>query len=283
MTWYFLRLEIVRALRDPRYLALAVATPIGFYLLFATLFGGAPVRPGELRGTVEIMVAMAAYGAIWAVLSTTGPRIAQEREIGWLEQLRAMPVRAWQVLAAKLVAGGAMALPAICSVCLVAALAKGVRLGPGQWAGLVVAMWLGTAAFAALGVAIGYAVNADASYVVCYGLYMVTSAVGGLWVPPGMLPESFRSVSGWLPSNRLADLGWQIAGGHPALWPAIGVLAAWTAGLAVVAVLIYRRPRLRRSRPPGGTAHLNGQNEEARAGEARAGRAGARTAVRADG
>ncbi|MFD0661898.1 hypothetical protein [Thermocatellispora tengchongensis] len=72
---------------------------------------------------------------------------------------------------------------------------------------------------------------------------MVTSAVGGLWIPPAQLPESFREVSGWLPSNRLAELGWQVAGPSPALWPSIGVLAAWTVGLGVIALLAYRRPR----------------------------------------
>jgi ABC-2 type transport system permease protein len=250
MTGYYLRLEIVRMLRDLRYLALALGAPVGFYLLFATLFGGGPERPGELPGTVEIMVAMAAYGAIWAVLSTTGPRIAQEREIGWLQQVRAMPLRAWQVLTAKVVASLTMALPAIVLVCLTAVMVKDVRLSATQWALLVPAMWLGTVPFSALGIAIGYAVNAEAAFPLSYGLYMAMSAMGGLWVPPAVLPSSFRRIAGTLPSNRLADLGWQIAGGHPVRWSSLATLAAWTAGLAGLALLAYWRPRLRRARRP---------------------------------
>jgi ABC-2 type transport system permease protein len=245
------RLEIVRILRDVRYMALAVGAPIGFYLLFATLFGGGPTRPGELKGTVEIMVAMAAYGAIWAVLSTTGPRISQEREIGWLQQVRAMPVRARQILTAKVVASLAMALPAIVLVCVTAAVVKDVRLTAWQLLAMVAVMWVGTVPFAALGIAIGYSVGADASFPVSYGLYMAVSAMGGLWVPPAVLPESFRRIAGTLPSNRLADLGWQIAGGHAVRWSSVAVLAAWTVGLAVVAALAYRRPRLGRRRGPG--------------------------------
>jgi ABC-2 type transport system permease protein len=128
MTAHLFRLECLRMLRDPRYIALAVLAPIGFYLLFASLFGDGPVRPGGLRGTVEIMVAMAAYGAIWGVLAATGPRIAHERGSGWLDQLRAMPVAARQVLAAKLAAGMAVALPALVLVCVTAAAVQGVRL-----------------------------------------------------------------------------------------------------------------------------------------------------------
>jgi ABC-2 type transport system permease protein len=245
MIRHHLRLEIVRMLRDPRFTALGVLAPIGFYLLFATLFGGQPTRPGELKGTVEIMVAMSAYGGIWAVLSSTAPRIAQEREIGWLTQVRAMPVRAGQLMTAKVLASVLLALPTIVLVCATAAICKGVRLDAGQWVGIVAAMTVGTVPFSALGVFLGYLVSADAAFPLSYGLYMALSAIGGLWVPPEVLPQSFRDVAGWLPSNRLADLGWRIAGHHSIPPATLGILAGWTLVLALAAMLAYRRPRLR--------------------------------------
>lgn len=232
-------------LRDPKYLALAVLAPIGFYLLFATLFGGSPVRPGQLQGTVEIMVAMAAYGAIWAVLSTTGPRISEERQTGWLAQVRAMPLPASSVIGAKIVASVITALPAIVLVCLTAAIVKGVTLSPGQWVSLVAAMWLGSTAFAMLGIAIGFTVGADAAYPVSYGLYMALSALGGLWVPPAVLPEAMRDAAYWLPTYNLADLGWRIAGGSLPALVSIGNLVGWTALFGCLAMLAYRAPSLR--------------------------------------
>jgi ABC-2 type transport system permease protein len=249
MTAYYLRLEIVRMLRDPKYLILAVGAPIGFYLLFATLFGDSPVKPGQLKGTVEIMVAMAAYGAIWAVLSTTGPRIAEERNIGWLQQLRTMPVRAWQVIGAKVIASVATALPAIVLVCLTAAVVKGVQLSAGEWISLVVAIWLGSTTFAALGIAIGFVAGADIAYPLSYGIYMVLSALGGLWVPPSVLSDSLRNVAHLLPTYHLADLGWHIAGGHAPLLSGILILLAWTVGLAALAFLAYRRPSRASAKP----------------------------------
>ncbi|HEV7168292.1 MAG TPA: ABC transporter permease [Micrococcaceae bacterium] len=241
---YYLRLEIIRMLRDPKYLALAVAAPIGFYLLFASLFGDAPVQPGQLKGTVEIMVAMAAYGAIWAVLSTTAPRIAEERQIGWLDQVRAMPIGPGGALGAKVAASAATALPAIVLVCLTAAVAKGVQLSAGQWIALVAAMWAGSTVFAALGIAIGYTISADAAYPVTYGLYMALSAIGGLWVPPAILPQTMRNLAQGLPTYRLADLGWRIAEGQPPTAAAVLVLLAWAAGLGLVAYLAFLRPRV---------------------------------------
>jgi ABC-2 type transport system permease protein len=246
MIRYYLRLELLRVLRDARYLALAVGAPIGFYLLFATLFGDQPDRASELKGTVEIMVAMGAYGAMWAVLSATGPRIAAEREIGWTGQLRAMPVAAYQVLTAKIVASLALALPALIGVCLTAAIVKGVRLDAWQWFAMIAVMWLGSIPFAALGLAIGYTIGAEASFALSYGIYVAMSAIGGLWVPPSVLPAGLRSVASALPSYQLADLGWRIAAGHAPTGGGVLVLAAWAIGAGGLAVLGYRRPKLRR-------------------------------------
>ena len=254
MIRYYLRLECLRMLRDPRYLALAVIAPIGFYLLFATLFGGRAASPGSLPGTVEIMVAMAAYGAIWGALSATGPRIAHERDCGWLEQLRAMPMTMGQVTAAKLAAGMAVALPALVLVCATAAGAKDVRMAAVRWAALLGAVWLGSLPFALMGIAIGHAVGSETAFPLSYALYMAMSAMGGLWVPPSQLPSSFQHVADVLPTYRLADLGWQIVGGHAPAAVDWAVLAAWTAGFAALA---YRLPRRAGKQKPGSGRRAN--------------------------
>ncbi|HWG25881.1 ABC transporter permease [Actinospica sp.] len=243
MTWYYFRLECLRMLRDPRYLAMAVITPVGFYLLFATIFGKDPAKPGELKGTIEIMVAMAAYGGIWGALSATGPRIAHERSSGWLEQLRSMPLATRQVMAAKLAAGMVVALPALLLVCATGAAFKGVGLDAWQWAAMAAAMWVGCLPFALLGIAIGYAVGGETAFPLSYAVYLAMSILGGLWVPPSVLPASFRTVADALPTYRLADLGWHIAGGGAPAAADVAVLAGWTVGLGLLATWVYRRPR----------------------------------------
>jgi len=251
MTARLFRLECLRMLRDPRYLALAVLAPVGFYLLFATLFGGQRARPGQLPGTVEIMVAMAAYGAVWGAIAATGPRFAAERANGWLVQLRAMPMAVRQVMTAKLAAGLAIALPALIAVCLTAEAVKGVRLAAWEWAALVASMWLGSLPFALLGVIIGASTGPEAAFPLSYGLYMAASALGGLWVPPAQLPASLRQVAHALPTYRLADLGWHLAAGQAPSAADGVVLAAWTSGLALLAALSLGGPRsIRRGRAP---------------------------------
>lgn len=244
MNTRYLRLEIARIVRDPKYLALAVVAPIGFYLLFATIFGSSPTPPGGLPARTEIMVAMAAYGGIWAVLSTTGPRISDERQVGWFDQLRTMPVSARQLLSAKVVASVLMALPAVVLVCLTGAVVKGVDLAPGQWLALVSSMWVGTIVFAAMGIAIGYAVGSEVAYALSYGVYTAMSALGGLFAPPAVLPDAMLAVAHALPSYQLANLGWRIAAGEAPDPGGVLVLGGWAVGFTLIALVAYRRPAL---------------------------------------
>lgn len=241
----YLWLEIRRSLRDPRYLVLAVVLPLGFYLLFTNLFGSHGEQVQGLPQPVELMIAMAAYGGMWAVFSATAPRIAQEREIGWLRQLRLTPLSTRGAIVAKVAAAMALALPAMLLVCLVAVLVHNVRLAAGEWIALLASMWLATLPLALIGFAIGYLVPSDAAYGVVMALYFALGALGGLWMPLSMLPKLQQTIGHALPSNGLADLGWNIAAGASPLAPNLLVLLAWTLAGAALSLLAYRRAATR--------------------------------------
>jgi ABC-2 type transport system permease protein len=237
----YIRLEILRTLRDPFYLFLAVAVPIGFYLLFAGLFGSGQNAPGTLPGTVEIMVATAVYGGIWACLVTTGPRIAHERSSGWFRNLSLLPISPWKILVGRALVSIICALPTMLLIYGTAILTHGVRLPAGEWIGVILLMWVGVWPFALLGIALGYITNDTTSFGVTYGLYMVLSASGGLWVPPSILPASMLKIAQTLPTYHAADLGWQIANGQSPEWTSMLVLVGWTLVFLLVATLFARR------------------------------------------
>lgn len=241
----YLLLEIRRSLRDARYLVLAVVMPVGFYLLFTSLFGAHGEQVQGLPQPVELMIAMAAYGGMWAVFSATGPRIAQEREQGWLRQLRLMPLSARGAIAARVVAGMVVALPAMLLVCFTAVLVHNVRLSAGEWVAIFAGMWLATLPLALLGFAIGYLVPSDAAYGVVMVLYFALGALGGLWMPLSMLPKLQQQIGHALPSNGIADLGWNIAADRSPFAPNLLVLLAWTLATAALAFISYRRASVR--------------------------------------
>lgn len=237
----YIRLEILRTVRDPFYLFLAVVVPIGFYLLFAGLFGDGPTPPGTLSGSVEIMIANAVYGGIWACLVATGPRIANERGSGWFRNLQLLPISPVATLTARALVAILFALPAMLLVYATAIVTHGVRLTAGEWVGVIVLMWVGVWPFALLGIALGYVTNDTTAFGVTYGLYMVLSAAGGLWVPPAILPSTMLSIAKTLPTYHAADLGWQIANGQAPEWISAIVLVLWAAGFLVIAALFARR------------------------------------------
>ena len=237
----FLTLELRRSLRDVRYLVLAVAMPIGLYLLFAGLFGAHRQQALGLPQPTELMVAMVAYGAMWAVFSATGPRIAHERAIGWTRQLRVTPLSPASALSGKLVTALAAALPAMVLVALTAVVSHHVQLSAAQWLGLLAAMWAGVLPLALLGLAIGYLAGDEVAFPLTMALYFALGALGGLWMPPSVMPHAMQDIGQALPSDAVAELGWRIAGGQASVFKAVLVLAAWTLGSGLVALFAYRR------------------------------------------
>jgi ABC-2 type transport system permease protein len=237
----FIALEMRRCLRDIRYLVIAVAMPVALYLLFTGLFGAHRQRAQGLPQPVELMVAMIAYGAMWAVFSATGPRIAHERATGWTRQLRATPLTPAAALSGKLVTALTAALPAMALVALTAVLSHHVQLTAAQWLALLSTMWAGMLPLALLGLAIGYLAGDDIAFPLTMALYFALGALGGLWIPLSVMPLAMLQIGQALPSNSVAELGWRIAGGQASVPRAVLVLAAWTLGSGLIALLAYRR------------------------------------------
>jgi len=241
----FLTLELRRSVRDVRYLVIAVAMPIGLYLLFTGLFGARGQRAQGLPQPVELMVAMIAYGAMWAVFSVTGPRIAHERAIGWTRQLRVTPLSAASALSGKLAAALAAALPAMVVVAVTAVASHHVRLGAGQWLAMLAAMWAGVLPLALLGLAIGYLAGDDVAFPLTMALYFALGALGGLWMPLSTMPHVMQDIAQFLPSNAVAELGWRTVGGQASVLTAVLVLTAWTLGSGLAALFAYHSRAIR--------------------------------------
>ncbi|HEX3269673.1 MAG TPA: ABC transporter permease [Ktedonobacterales bacterium] len=237
----YLRLEVARSLRDPRYVVLALVAPVGFYLLFSTLFGGPSAGPSAVYVQVGLMVSMSVFGAMWAVLSATGPRIAQDRSVGWLRQTRLLPVEQSSLLIARLLAALVLVGPTLGLVMLTARISHGVSLDAGQWIALIAVLWVAIIPIAIMGVAIGYATGAEVAFGIVYGLYMVLAALGGLWMPISIMPAGMQAFGKLLPSYRAADLGWHIAFGNAMDYSSVLYLLAWAALFSVIALYFSRR------------------------------------------
>src|SRR5262249_6168063 len=186
----------------------------GLYLLFTGLFGAHGQRAQGLPQPVELMIAMIAYGAMWAVFAATGPRIAHERAIGWTRQLRVTPLPPASALSGKLLTALAAAWPAMLLVALTAVVSHHVHLSAAQWAALLAAIWAAVLPLALLGLAIGYLAGDDIAFPLTMALYFALGALGGLWIPLSTMPHAMQDIGRALPSNSVAELGWRVAGGQ---------------------------------------------------------------------
>lgn len=238
----YLKLEIVRTLRNRRFVFFVLGFPVLFYVLFTKVLNLGGDSAADTAEFARIyMISMAAYGAMASALSVTGQRIALERSIGWNDQLRLTPLSARSALLSKLIASLVLALPSILLVSAVGMLVNDVSLSPGAWLGAVGLMWIGALPFAAIGVVIGYFVDSETAQVVTMMTMFLLAIVGGLWINPSLFPDWLRYVSDALPAYHYAELGWRVADGHAPRLSDLAVLVAYLVVFGGLALVGYRR------------------------------------------
>ncbi|MEU9175525.1 ABC transporter permease [Streptomyces sp. NPDC048550] len=231
----YVRLEVRRTLRDTSYVVFGIGMPVLMYLLFTNL--GADADTGDWQ--TASMVAMAAYGALGAALST-GNGVAEDKGIGWLRQLRVTPMTPRQVVVGRALTGSVIVLPAVAAVLAAGAFVNGVRLEAWEWAAVALVLWLGALPFTLLGIGNGYRLTGQSTGVVNVGCSLALSIAGGLWFPVELFPDWLRSVSGFTPTRRFAEIGQSLAAGAAPGLSAVAVLAVWALLFGSYAVLSYR-------------------------------------------
>ena len=214
----YTRFEILRILHNIRYLVFLVVMPVAFAVIWAK------EGPG-------VMVAMAVYAACGGALLGSGNTIAEDRQTGWLRQLRVTPLpnKAW--LGGKIVQGMLTVVPGVIMVGVVAAI-KGL-ISPGRWVGILGVMTVGSLPFVLVGVLVGLLIRGKtatvALMIVFFALMFLGGVVGGetLWA--------------WAPAHSLFEVGHSVLDGR-----AIGVtellnLGIWTVVAGCGVLLRWRR------------------------------------------
>jgi ABC-2 type transport system permease protein len=236
-----IKLEILRALRNKKFMFFSVIYPPVLYLIIAGGADSKPIPGMNLDMGLYYMVAMSAFGAMTAVLLGNAEAIAKEREKGWVRQLRltALPGRGY--VAAKIGAAATISLPSIVLVMIVGAAVKGVRLEAWQWIAIAVGTWLGSFVFAALGVAIGYMATGDAVRPIAMLFYFGLAFLGGLWMPLTFLPQWVQNIAEWLPTHAYAALGTAVEGGSAPHAKDMAILAGYLVLFTATAAWLYRK------------------------------------------
>jgi ABC-2 type transport system permease protein len=241
-----IKLELARALRNRKFLFFSVVYPSALFLLIAgNADSTAKVDGTGLTIPTYMMVSMASFGALTAVLMGNSERIAKERESGWVRQLRLTTLPGRGYVLAKTASAAVVSLPSIVIVFVVAAAVKHVRLDAWQWLALTGAIWAGSLVFAALGVAIGYLASGDAVRPITMITYFGLSMLGGLWMPATTFPDWLQNIAKWLPTHAYAALGQAIEQSQAPHAKDIAILAVFFVLFAGGAAWLYRKDTLK--------------------------------------
>lgn len=233
----YVRLELIRTMRDGGYVIFGIVMPVVMYLLFTNL----GLAPGDRHdAAIYTMVSMAAYGALGSAFNN-GTGIAEDRAAGWLRQLRLTPLAPAQVVAGKVLIGAVSVVPSIAAVLLSGVLVNHVTLAPQQWLAIVALLWAGTVPFSLLGLGNGYRLSGQTAAMANLATMLTLSIVGGLWVPVQNFPSWLKVIAEWTPSNGYAGMSWRIAFGDAPTIHQIVLLLGWMLVFAVYAVYGYRR------------------------------------------
>ncbi|MFR9789238.1 ABC transporter permease [Streptomyces sp. MB22_4] len=240
-----IKLELTRALRNKKFLFFSVLYPAVLFLIIAGNADDTRMDGTGLTLATYMMVSMASFGALTAVLMGNSERIAKERESGWVRQLRLTPLPGRGYVLAKTAGAAVVSLPSIVVVFLAAAVIKHVRLDAWQWLALTGVIWAGSLVFAALGVAIGYLASGDAVRPITMIVYFGLSILGGLWMPSTTFPRFLQDIAEWLPTHAYAALGRAIEESRAPHTTDIVVLAGYFVLFAGGAAWLYRKDTLK--------------------------------------
>ena len=238
-TLTYTRYELLRTIRNRRFMVFSLAFPILMFMLIAGPRAHVLIEGTTIPYANYYMAGMAAWGAMTAVLAG-GARIAMERTAGWQRLMRITPLPLRTYFATKVVSGYMMALITMVLLAGVGT-AFGARLTLPGWLGLGGMVLVGLIPFAVMGILMGHLLTVDSMGPALGGVTSLFAVLGGSF---GQVATSgaLHTLSECLPSYWLVQAGSLVASGEGA-WPgrAWVVIAVWTLVLARGAMWAYQR------------------------------------------
>jgi ABC-2 type transport system permease protein len=232
-------MELRLTARRGENVLVTIVIPVVVLLFFAsvTVLPSGSGRPVDflLPGTLALAI-------IATSLVNLGIATAYERNYGVLKRLGGSPLTRGGLLVAKMSAVLVVEVAQVAMLIGVAVVALGWHPGPDASAViLVVAVLLGTLAFAGLGLLLAGALRAEATLALANALFIAFLLLGGILIPVADLPGPLATIAGLLPAAALADL-FRVAlgsGDAGASRPVV-ILAAWGIGAVVLAIRTFR-------------------------------------------
>ncbi|CAO5189274.1 ABC-2 type transporter [Frankia sp. AiPs1] len=238
----FVRTEVKRAWRNPRVLLFMLVLPVILFGAFSSADPGDQL--GSLTVAPYIMISMATFGAMNAILGTAG-RISLERSLGWNRQLRLTALSGPQYVLGKLGVGFSLAVLPIVGVYIAGDAMRGVHLSAGTYVGSAASILLAMVPIGAFGIWLSYVIRPENMQAVMGGLFSLLALAGGIWVPVENFPDWLADIVKLLPMYWSAQAGRAVLEGGWIGPRGLVTLVVWTAVLGAAAGRAYVHDQLR--------------------------------------
>ena len=230
--------ELRLTLRRGETLVATALLPVVVLVFFASL----GILPTTTARPVDFLLPGSISFAIVATsLVSLGITTAYDRYYGVLKRLGGSPLSRGELIAAKLIAVLVVEIVQV-AVLIAAAIAL---LGWSAPAGasvllFVVAILLGTLAFAGLGLLLAGTLRAETVLAVANGLFVASLLLGGIVLPIDHLPDPLAALAGALPAAALSEAIRVALGVGGSATGALVLLAGWGVAATGLAVATFR-------------------------------------------
>jgi ABC-2 type transport system permease protein len=214
--------------------------PLLLFLLLSSVYNG---KIYGVPAPQALLAGLMAYGCANTAFAGRAIQIVVRRELGILKRLRATPLSATTYIAAMLVSTLIVFTLQVIALFVLGRIFYGTPF-PHRLGSLVLAIVIGAAVFAALGVATASVIrSAEGSSAIVNFVLIPAAFLTGSFGPTRHYPAFLRWIGDVLPLKYLVDIVNAVYLHRQAIWSkglALGVLAAWGATGLIVAALKFR-------------------------------------------
>jgi ABC-2 type transport system permease protein len=215
--------------------------PLILFVLLGSTYGEDTIN-GD-RGADFLEAGMLGYGLVSTAFAGLAIFMVIRRESGILKRVRATPLPASTYLAAVL---GATLIAFAVNVACLLVIGRGLFSVPfpERWLSLVLTLFLGAVAFAALGLGLTALIrSAEGASATVNAVYLPMAFISGAFFSPHSFPEFLRAIGAVLPLTYFIRLTRDVMLHGQQIWDRPGdvaVIAAWGGIGAIVALWRFR-------------------------------------------
>jgi ABC-2 type transport system permease protein len=214
--------------------------PVLIFVLLGSVYGNDRIKSEHgVKGSHYLLAGMLGYGLASTAFAGLAIMLVIRRESAILKRLRGTPLPAWVYIAATLVSAIVVFAIDVVVLLVLARSLFGVPF-PSRVASLVLALLLGSLAFAAMAIGLTTVIRtAEGSSAVVNAVYLPMAFISGSFWTPHAYPHFLEVIADILPLTYFIGLMRDIVLRHAEVWnegTAVGVVAAWGA-LGLLAAL----------------------------------------------